>query len=392
MPGQDPVTTRLDELRACYRDGLLEDTLPFWLPRSIDREEGGFLTIRDRDGTLLDDDKGIWQQARFTWLLGELHNTVEPRPEWLDACRHGIEFLQRAATDPTDGRMWFHVTRDGRPIRKRRYAFSESFASIAFGEFAKAMSSDEHAVRAAETFERFANHEPAPKFTNVRPLVGIGVPMITLGACQELRDSIGYDRADEWIDRSLETIETLFVHPELRVVLETANPDGTVSEHADGRNLNPGHAIEGAWFVLREARHRDDARLRRLGCDMLDWMWERGWDREHGGMLYFVDLHGGPPAEYWHDMKFWWPHNETIIATLFAFAETGERRYAEWHAQVHDWAYAHFPDEEHGEWFGYLRRDGAVSSRIKGNRWKGPFHLPRMQLECWRLCDRIGRD
>jgi len=51
---------------------------------------------------------------------------------------------------------------------------------------------------------------------------------------------------------------------------------------------------------------------------------------------------------------------------------------------VHDWAYAHFPDAEHGEWYGYLHRDGRVSVPLKGNLWKGPFHLPRMQLLAWQ--------
>ena len=113
---------RIDELIAIYRDGLLGDTLPFWLPRSVDQKHGGFMTARDRDGSILDTDKGVWQQGRFTWLLGELYNNVEPREEWLELAKHGAKFLDDHCFDPTDGRMWFHVTRDGRPIRKRRYA------------------------------------------------------------------------------------------------------------------------------------------------------------------------------------------------------------------------------------------------------------------------------
>jgi N-acylglucosamine 2-epimerase len=90
------------------------------------------------------------------------------------------------------------------------------------------------------------------------------------------------------------------------------------------------------------------------------------------------DVHGKPVQEYWHDMKFWWPHCEAIIATLLAWKLTGNSRYAEMHAQVHDWSFAHFPDREYGEWFGYLHRDGTPSQRAKGNLFKGPFHLPRM--------------
>ena len=122
---------------------------------------------------------------------------------------------------------------------------------------------------------------------------------------------------------------------------------------------------------------------------MLDWMWKRGWDNEYGGILYFVGVDERPVQEYWHDMKFWWPHNEAEIATLLAWQLTGEERYAAMHAQVHDWSWQHFPDPEHGEWFGYLHRDGTVSNPSKGTLWKGPFHIPRMMLMGWQICEEI---
>lgn len=80
---------RRSKLISTYRDGLLEDTLPFWIKHCVDREHGGFMMSLDRDGTVIDTDKGVWQQARFTWLLGELYNNVEQRPEWLELAKHG---------------------------------------------------------------------------------------------------------------------------------------------------------------------------------------------------------------------------------------------------------------------------------------------------------------
>jgi N-acylglucosamine 2-epimerase len=381
---------RIDELIAVYRDGLLNDTLPFWISHGVDREHGGVMTCLNRDGSVLDSDKGVWQQGRFTWLLGELYNNVEPRREWLDLARSGADFLDKYCFDPTDGRMWFHVTRDGRPIRKRRYAYSESFAAIAYGELAKATGETRFATQAKRLFHQFVNHnlDPQgvePKFTDVRPTRSIGFPMITIATAQELRDSIGLREADEWIDRSIETIRRHHLNPGMQCVLETVGANGEFINHFDGRTLNPGHAIEGAWFIMREGYLRNDAELIATGCQMLDWMWRRGWDDQHGGILYFVGVDGLPVQEYWHDMKFWWPHNETIIATLLAYRLTGDKRYAQWHQQIHDWSYQHFPDREHGEWFGYLHRDGGVSTPLKGNLWKGPFHLPRMQLTCWQI-------
>ena len=373
-----------------YRDGLLNDTLPFWMEHCVDREHGGFTMALDQDGSVVDTDKGVWQQGRFTWLLGELYNNVEPRGEWLTLAKHGARFIDNHCFDPEDGRMWFHVTRDGKPIRKRRYAFSESFAAIAYGELAKATGDASFAEKAHRTFQQFRDHNREPqgvqaKFTDVRPSKSIGFPMITIVTAQELRESIQLADAGRIIDEAVETIRRDHWKPDIRCVMETVGSNGELLDHFDGRTLNPGHAIEGAWFIMQEGKLRGDDALIRTGCQMLDWMWERGWDKQYGGILYFTDVNGLPVQEYWHDMKFWWPQNEAIIATLLAYTLSGDKKYADWHRQIHDWSYAHFPDREYGEWFGYLHRDGSVSSRLKGNLWKGPFHLPRMQLMCWKL-------
>ena len=388
--------TGREELIGTYRNGLLEDVLPFWMRHCVDREHGGFIMSLDRDGSIVDTDKGTWQQGRFTWLLGELYNNVEARDEWLELAKHGAKFMDEHCFDPSDGRMWFHVTREGEPIRKRRYGYSESFAAIAYGELFKATGEELYAEKARRTFQGFIDHnlDPQgvdPKFTGVRPMKSLGFPMITIVTAQELRDSINLPNADEWIDRSIETICRDHLKPDIQCVMETVGSNGEIIDHFDGRTLNPGHAIECAWFIMQEGKLRGDDDLVKTGCQMLDWSWARGWDDEHGGILYFVDLKGGPVQEYWHDMKFWWPQVEAVIATLLAFTLTGDPKYAAWHRQVHDWAHRHFPDPEEGEWFGYLHRDVSISSTLKGNLWKGPFHIPRMQLVCWKLLEGLSQ-
>ena len=384
-----------EELLAVYRDGLLNDTLPFWIKYSVDREFGGFTTALDRDGMVIDTDKGIWQQGRASWLFGELYNEVSPKSEWLELAKHGADFLERFGFDPVDGRMWFHVDQAGNAIRKRRYSFSESFAAIAFGELYKATGVEKYRDQAIQTFENFVTQNEnadrrVPKFTNHRPTIGLGFPMITIVTAQELRDSIDFAEANRWIDESIEVIRSRHVRSDLGCVLETVGIDGEFIDHFEGRTLNPGHAIEGAWFIMKEGKHRNDRELIDLGLSMLDLSWNQGWDSDEGGILYFVDAKGLPVQEYWHDMKFWWPQNETIIATLLAYQLTDNPVYSQMHQQIHTWAYSKFPDQEFGEWFGYLHRDGRISSRVKGNLWKGPFHLPRMQLECWKLLDSMN--
>jgi len=384
-------------LAATYRTTLLEDVIPFWLRHGLDHQYGGMLTVLDRDGSLLDSDKSIWFQGRTGWMMATLHNTVEARPEWLEAARSCVEFLRRHGHSP-QGKMWFSVTRDGRPLRLRRYVFSESFAAIASAAYARASGDARAADEAAVAFAAYlrVSFEPGamlPKYEPTRPMKGLAALMIAVATAQELRANLGEVNVagrtcSEWIDTCLAEIERDFLNPAHRALMETVAPDGSLLDHVDGRLLNPGHALECSWFILNEAAWRGgDRRLIDLGTRILDWMWARGWDTEFGGLYYFRDLHHKPVLEYWHDMKFWWPHCEAIIATLFAWKLTGEPRYAAMHAQVHDWSFQHFPDPEYGEWFGYLHRDGRLSQPAKGSLYKGPFHLPRMLWQGARLLD-----
>lgn len=346
--------------------------------------------MRDSDGSLIDDDKAVWFQARATWLLSSLYNLIENKKEWLTGAKLGYDFLNKFCFD-TDGQMFFHVTRDGRPIRKRRYFFSEAFAVIGMAAYAKAAASAEAATKARELFGRCIEYSTGerqltPKYTNTRPARGIGIPMIMLNTAQQVRETIGDERCDKWIDTWIHEISSVFVKDDIQCVMEQVSVDGSIIDHIDGRLLNPGHAIECAWFILHEAKYRNnDPHLVALGCRMLDYMWMRGWDKEYGGIFYYRDVYNRPVQEYWQDMKFWWPQNEAIIATLSAYLMTGNERYAKWHKMVHDYAYKFFHDKEHGEWFGYLHRDGTIAQTAKGNLFKGPFHLPRQELYCVQL-------
>lgn len=381
---------------------LVDEVIPFWLRHGLDREHGGLMTCLDADGTLVDDDKGVWQQWRAAWLLARASRMLGERAEWNEALESILGFARRHATD-TDGRMHFHLDRRGRPIRKRRYAYSECFAAMACAE-ASALTGEATLAAEAERHFRTARRamtEPggiAPKTTALRAGKPLGHPMISLGVAQVFRRSIGGAFAEEVAAASAEEIVEDFVRPDLEAVLEVVAPDGTVIDHMETRQLNPGHAIEGAWFLWAEAEAcAEGARRRRLGDaarNMLEWSWRRGRDARHGGILNFVDLHGKPPASYEHDMKFWWPHCEAVLAGRYGAKVTGDAGLRAIADECEEWAMAHFADRAHGEWFGYLHRDGSVASTLKGNLWKGLFHMPRMllvmgELEgCWTGPDR----
>ena len=377
-----------------YKDDLTENILPFWLKHGLDTVNGGFYTCLNRDGSLMDTTKSVWFQGRGGFVFAHAYNTIEQKPEWLAASKSAVEFLEKYCFD-TDGRMYFEVTAEGVPLRKRRYLFSECFAAIAMSEYSIASGDQKYAHKALDIFKLILKyiHTPGllePKYNENFQARGHSLCMILINTASCIRRAIQDDILNHQIDESIDHIARYFMKPEFEALLEMVGPNGEFIDTNAGRTINPGHCIETSWFILEEAKFRNwDPKLVEMAETILNWSWKWGWDEEFGGIINFMDCKNLPSQDYAQDMKFWWPQNATIIATLYAYLATKDAKYLEMHKQISDWTYAHFPDQEYGEWYGYLHRDGSVAQPAKGNLFKGPFHVPRMMMVAYRLCNEI---
>ncbi|MBF1431212.1 MAG: AGE family epimerase/isomerase [Prevotella melaninogenica] len=379
-----------------YYEDVTKNILPFWLKYGLDEINGGVYTCVDRDGTLIDSTKSVWFQGRFGFISAFAYNNIEANEKWLKASKSCIDFIEQHCFD-TDGRMYFEVTAEGKPIRKRRYVFSECFAAIAMSEYSIASGDKSYAQKALDLFKNilhFINTEGIlePKYCKDIKMQGHSITMILINTASRIREAIPAAELDAQIDLSIESLQRYFVHPEFEALLETVGPNGEFIDNTMGRTINPGHCIETAWFLLEEAKYRNwDPKLTKMAVTILEWSWKWGWDKEYGGIINFRDCRGLPVQDYSQDMKFWWPQTEAIIATLYAYEATKDERFLEMHKQISDWTYAHFPDLEYGEWYGYLHRDGSVAQPAKGNIFKGPFHIPRMMIKGFMLCNNINK-
>ena len=377
-----------------YRSDLTENIMPFWLEHGLDRKNGGVYTCLDRDGSLMDPTKSVWFQGRFAFICSFAYNNVEKRPEWLEAARLTLDFIEAHCFD-NDGHMYFSVTAEGRPLRQRRYVFSETFAAIAMAEYSLATGDrhwEERALKVFDDTQRFLSTPGylAPKFEESVQLQSHSIIMILINVGSCLRKVIDDPKLTQQIDDSIARLKKYFIHPEFKCLLETVGMNGEFIDTNLTRTINPGHCIETSWFIMEEAKLRNwDKEMLDMALEIFDWSWDWGWDKQYGGIINFRDCRNLPPQDYSQDMKFWWPQCETIIASLYAYLATGDEKYLYRHERISEWTYAHFPDADKGEWYGYLHRDGTVAQPAKGNLYKGPFHIPRMIIKGYMLCKEI---
>lgn len=384
----------LNYWKARYKSDLCENILPFWLKHGLDNVNGGVFTCLDRDGSIIDTTKSVWFQGRFGFIAAFAYNNICKKPEWLMASKSCIDFIEAHCFD-SDGHMFFEVAADGTPLRKRRYVFSEGFAAIAMSEYSLASGEIKYAQKALALFNNILKmlETPGflePKYTDALNAQGHSITMILVNTASRIRAAIDDSFLTEQINVAIKKLKTYFMHPEFKALLEMVGPNGEFIDTCSGRCINPGHCIETAWFILEEAKHRNwDRDLVEMATTILDWSWEWGWDKQYGGIINFRDCKNLPPQDYSQDMKFWWPQTEAIIATLYAYLATKDEKYLKMHEMISEWTYVHFPDSEYGEWYGYLHRDGTVAQPAKGNIFKGPFHIPRMMIKGYMLCDEI---
>lgn len=375
-----------------YRKELLESVVPFWMQHSIDEQNGGYFTCLDRFGNVYDTDKFMWLQGRQVWMFSTLFNKVEARQDWLDIAKHGANFMEKHGRDEK-GNWYFSLTASGKPLIQPYNIFSDCFAAMGFGALAQATQSDHYATIARDTFMNILARRDNPKgqyskhYPGTRPMRNFSLPMILCNLSLEMESIIGSDMVNRFIPEVLHEVLDVFYHQESGLILENVAPDGSFVDCYEGRVLNPGHAIEAMWFVMDLAVRLNKPEIIQRAIEITLHTLEHGWDKEHGGIFYFLDIKGAPVQQLEWDQKLWWVHVETLVCLAKAYQLTGNEACLNWFYKVHDYTWNHFRDEEYAEWFGYLNRRGEVLLPLKGGKWKGCFHIPRGLYQLWKTLE-----
>ena len=260
----------------------LDKSIAFWLEHGLDREHGGVYTCLDRIGEVYSTDKSVWMQGRCAWMFSYLCHLYGKRPEWMEAAKSCLDFLENyCINQEAGGRLYFTVTAEGKPLRQRRYCFSEGFYAIANAEYYGLTGEAE----APASVRAWAYHmiydlnnglidDPTglgPKtLPETRSGHALGDPMIFLNIISIMRR----------VDPASIRRNTIATHASAPIaIVNDALPSGAGLHAGEcaaatatpelwytaGRVVNPGHDIECSWFMMDEANYRGDAQLHANG-------------------------------------------------------------------------------------------------------------------------------
>ncbi|XP_003454289.2 N-acylglucosamine 2-epimerase isoform X2 [Oreochromis niloticus] len=381
----------------------LDNVVDFWLKYSHDRVHGGFFTCIGRDGNIYDELKYVWLQGRQVWMYCRLYRTMDRfhKPEILEAAVAGGAFLRKFARVSNSSGQWkcaFCLTRDGKALKVQRTIFSECFYIMAMDELSKVTGDKDMQLEAEQMMEQliyWVQVDPSglgrPQLPGEVPINSLSVPMMLMCLVQQITEGRGQEVSQKYKELGIWCVQQILQHIQRAgtAILENVSVDGSELPGCQGRLQNPGHALEAGWFLMLYGAQWGDKEIQRTAIrNFVELPYQYGWDKEHGGLFYFLDVDGHCPTQLEWSMKLWWPHCEALIAFLMAYNHTRKPELLEIFSEVYQYTFSHFPDAENGEWFGYLTQEGKVALDFKGGPFKGFFHVPR----CLYMCERILDD
>lgn len=381
------INPNLEEI---YLNELKNEVLPFWMKHSLDHSVGGYYTCLGRHGEVYDTDKFIWLQARQVWLFAYMYEHLEAKKTYLEIAELGAGFLSKYGHSNTYD-WFFSLTREGNPLVQPYNIFSNTFATLAFGQLGKVTKNNDYLDLSLKTYKRIQERMNNPKgiynklYPNTRDLKNFALPMIMCNLTHELSFILPTNNAQSFTDELIKSVFSEFYHEEYDVILENVYKDGSFSDSFEGRLVNPGHVLEAMWFIMDIAHDRGDDALIEKSVKLTLRMIDYGWDEEYGGIFYFKDILEKPMQQLEWDQKLWWVHLEALVALIKAYEYTRNKDCLDWFYKVHDYTWSHFRDPDFGgEWYGYLNREGKVLIPLKGGKWKGCFHTPRALFQIQR--------
>jgi N-acylglucosamine 2-epimerase len=372
-----------------YKDYLLNGIMSFWEERTWDKECGGYSHCFDRRGTLTNANKYIWFQGRQLWMFSALYNQFH-ESKWFELASHGRKFLIEKAY-AGNGRWNYQLDQKGNVVTGTISISTDLFVLSGLAEYALASKSDQDIELIYEAYKTIEESVYDPNYKDIYHRVWSpkykhhGLYMITMIVAPIVGKVLGDDKTRQLIDHCLENILYSFAKDDHKALFEAVGKNGEYMDDDEGHIVYPGHTFESCWACIQEGRRRNDQSIIDRAIQIFEWAYKRSIDNEYGGIYSYLDVTSDKPKQFdwnketnmsWDDKNFW-VNAEAIAVTSMAAVEKQNEEYFNRFIDISEWCYKNFYDNEYGEWYAELYRDGSIKLSDKGTKWKAAYHVPR---------------
>jgi len=403
-------------------NSIQHEMLNKWYPQCMDTLYGGFLTTYTYDFKPTgDQNKFIVTQARHTWSTAKAATRYPDVAYYKTCAAKGYKFLHDVMWDKTYGGFYTMVDRKGNVIDSTKNAYGNAFGIYAVAAYCKLTNDPDAIYFAQQAFMWLEQHSHDPVYKGYyQHMQRDGTPIQRttstpstaetgykdqnssihlLEAFTELysvwQSAIVRERLYEMLLIIRDTIIgnkgylTLFFQPDWMPVSYRDSSDASIKAHQGLDHVSFGHNVETSYLLL-EASHAlsipNDTTTLRIAKQMTDHALQNAWDAKLGGFYdagyYFKNK---PGLTIVNKEKNWWSQAEEMNSLLLMsqlFPNDPMQYYNKFQQQ---WKYiqTYIIDHTYGDWYANgTDKDPQIKTALKGQIWKGNYHQFRAMMNC----------
>ncbi len=385
---------------------LIENIVPFWYEKSLDREHGGYIINFGPEGQSRGPGtKMIVSQARMVWLFSRLARAGYERAENLEAAALGYKFLTEKMWDAKNGGFYWEVDATGdRQIKPRKNLYGQSFALYALSEYYLASNRMEALGFATKFFNLleekahdkvhggyYESFEPdwTPVAAGESSYMGapsnlklMNTHLHLMEAMTTFYEASHLRAARERLIELINIESNAVVRKSLGACTDKYDADWTPRLDANYARVSYGHDIENVWLLMEacDAAGLADYPFKDLYETLWAYSLKYGYDQANGGFFYTGDFNR--PAD--DRDKSWWVQAETLVSALRMYRMTKDAKYLAVFEKTLDLVGNKMVDWKNGEWYSSITPDGTARGD-KANPWKAGYHNGRAMIECIKV-------
>ena len=380
------------------QDVLMGNILPFWLEKTIDRENGGFYGRIDGHGVLHKEaEKGAILNARILWTFSAAYRVLR-KPEYLEAATRAKDYVIAHFYDKEFGGTYWSLDYLGQPKDTKKQFYAIGFMIYGLSEYARATGDKEALDYAIRLFDTIESHSFDRENNGY-----IEACTREWGEIADMRLSdfdANYPKSqnthlhiiepytnlfrvwkDERLERALRNLINIFtdhiLNPETHHLDLFFENDWT---RGAGHLESYGHDIECSWLMHEAALVLGDkdvlAKVEPV-VQMVAKASEKGLNAD-GSMIHEANLDTGHVDDDLH----WWVQAETVVGFFNIYQYFGDETALDKAERCWQYIKDNLIDRENGEWYWSRHADGTLNTDDdKAGFWKCPYHNGRMCME-----------
>jgi mannobiose 2-epimerase len=389
----------MQNLKSELQKELVENILPYWMEKTVDKENGGFYgRIDGQEQVHPEANKGAVLNTRILWTFSAAYR-IYNNPQYLEVAERAFQYIVDYFVDKEYGGVYWELDYLGNPANMRKQIYAQGFAIYGFSEFYRATGRKEALDEAVKLFRLLEQHAYDPEYGGYieardrdwQPIDDMRLSSREINAPKSMNTHLHIlepytNLLRVWRDPALERAQERLVHVFCNHIVsrdthhlvlffdEKWEPQSNIYSY--------GHDIECSWLLYEAAEVLGDEELLALVKPVCMAVIQAAYEglQDDGSMIYESE------GDHFDWTRQWWVQAETVVGSAYAYKISGDVHYLQNSQKTWEYIKNYVIDRENGEWFLSISPDGQVNREgDKAGFWKCPYHNARMCMEILSL-------